>query len=296
MHAFCDALSVSLPAEHRQELLTALRPSLEAAGLSPEVLSGAVDLYRQGEGIVRGQVRGQVYVLYGSGGALERLRAVGYYGEYLHAIAALPHRVTSLHATLDQVLDAPPRVHQVYRRAKRGLVAFTSAHWAAGLRKPELYWGPGADGRDTGTCYVGSRQAEVRGVVYDKRHERISKGFPDPGPLYRIEMRVKSQMGATLRDAWEPTCLFYHLASPALIAAPPNIQHWEPGAMGFDLPRRVPLLPAERMATLLDSSADVRRLLELADQCGPHGRELLCSRLMAMTTDQESFRVRGAAA
>ncbi len=66
--------------------------------------------------------------------------------------------------------------------------------------------------------------------------------------------------------------------------------------MGFDLPRRVPLLPAERMATLLDSSADVRRLLELADQCGPHGRELLCSRLMAMTTDQESFRVRGAAA
>ncbi len=121
---------------------------------------------------------------------------------------------------------------------------------------------------------------------------RLSKGFPDPGPLYRIEMRVKSKIGATLRDAWDPTCLFYHLASPALIAAPPNIQHWESGAMGFDLPPRVERTPAERMAMLLGASADVRRLLELADACGPHGRELLCSRLMTMGVDGELPRVK----
>ncbi len=62
--------------------------------------------------------------------------------------------------------------------------------------------------------------------------------------------------------------------------------------MGFDLPPRVDRTPAERMAALLSASADVRRLLELADACGPHGRELLCSRLMALSADGELPRVR----
>src|SRR5450830_1701966 len=45
--------------------------------------------------------------------------------------------------------------------------------------------------------------------VYDKREERVSRGFADPGPLVRVEL-VVSGVGATLRDVSDPSALFYH--------------------------------------------------------------------------------------
>ena len=43
------------------------------------------------------------------------------------------------------------------------------------------------DGHETGTVYLGKRQnADVWAKVYDKRHERLSRGFADPGSLLRV--------------------------------------------------------------------------------------------------------------
>jgi hypothetical protein len=279
MQPFCDALSVSTPKENREALDQALSSIVAEAGFYSELVSDKLNLWRcEGDGLVRGQPMGQVYVVSGSGIALQRLREAGGYSEYLSTFAALPHRVTSLHATIEQHVDAPREVMRVFRKAKRGAI-----HLNRGLGKlslaPALHWHPGNDGRDTGGVYLGPPRGEVRALVYDKRDERIKAGFADPGPLLRIELRVRSKVGACLQDAWVPSSLFYHYAAPDLVERPRGVEDWVRQDGGFKLPARTKLTPAELMLKLADTSPQVAQILDYARQCGPSGFPVLVAHL-----------------
>lgn len=280
MTAFCDWLTVTVSRDNGDAVRDAVFPVLDAAGFScvAEGPGPGVSLHQcETQGTVRIFPQQMVLVLSASGQACAHMRSLDLWGEYLMALGTVPHRVTTLHATIELLADAPPVLEEIAARGHAGTLAL-SRKVVPGHDVRE-YRSAGPDGRLTGTVYIGGRKARVQGVVYDKRNERWAKLGIDPGPLLRFEMRLKSDTGVTLRDAFDVSPVFYHYASPALLARPPGVVDWVGHAEGFMLPARRTFTPAELMARKLETSPDVDRLLQLAAQCGPYGLDLLVQRL-----------------
>jgi len=280
---FCDWISVSSPFVEADALVHSLQPILDAAQFSGAPGGDTLLLARSpGAGICRVARSGDVCVVSASGAALTDLRNAGQFADYLSALGSVPHRVTTLHATLDVHTDASPVVLALYERGIAGHVALSRKR--LGIADVNMYVYRRADGLDSGGVYLGGQRAQVRACVYDKQLERVSKGCADPGPLTRYEMRIKGKIGPTLRDAWEPERIFYHVASPDILVAPEGVPAWTATDGGYYLPPRKEFLPAELMAMKLESSPDVKRLLALADECGPRGFDMLVERLRQLST------------
>lgn len=283
MKPFCDWLSVSSPFGEVDGIVASLQPILDMSRFSADAGGDALLLARSpGAGVVRVSRAGSVCVTSASGAALGDLRTAGQFADYLSALGSFPHRVTTLHATLDVVCDASPVVLDLFERGIAGHVSLSRKGLTISDINKHIY--RRADGLDSGGVYLGGPRAQVRACVYDKQLERISKGCADPGPLTRFEMRVKGRLGATLRDAWEPERIFYHVASPDILAVPVGVAPWVPTEGGYDLPPRKEFLPAELMAMKIETSPDVKRLLALADECGPRGFDLLVDRLRELAS------------
>jgi hypothetical protein len=267
---FADWLQLTTPLGELPFLRDRVVELLEDVGASHE----AEDLYRLGAG---GSLQFGQYGLVGklgvSGEACASLRTVGAWGELLAVCGEAPHRVTRLDATLDVLEDARPVVRRLARLGRQGKLRITRK----ALRPEHVteYRGSYPDGTISGTVYLGSRHADVRPVVYDKRLERVSKDFPDPGPCTRYEIRIRRGAGVTLRDAWDPTTVFWHFASPGLLQAPEGVSSWEPHAEGFDVPSREPFSPGERVVRLMQDSRDFQRLARIVADAPPNDRSAL---------------------
>jgi hypothetical protein len=120
-------------------------------------------------------------------------------------------------------------------------------------------------------------------VVYDKQHERMHRWkLPDCGPLTRYELRVRSGVGISLRDAAEPASLFWHFAAPDFLPAPTGAAEWAPGGEGFALVKLPPFPAGQRLRRRVRDSAEVTALLKLALEVGPYGFSLLVSEMRAL--------------
>lgn len=209
-------------------------------------------------GLIRASSRGLVGVISCSGTALVELRAAAIFGEYLRAVSSEFHRVTRLDAALDLAIPAPPFLHDLYAKANRGEVRLS--HKPA----PAKRWvGLNAAGEETGTVYLGGHTAKVRLAAYDKRQERLDKGLPDPGPWLRVELRGSSDLGISLRDAWEPAPFFWHYCS-GVLPCPSGVPAWVPGGVGFELPPKPALDPADAFERRLSYSVELRDLVSQA--------------------------------
>lgn len=264
MTPFCDWLSATVPYDDCAVVLDDLESlMLGSAGAEWEPSASRFGTYRVPFGTCKTMRRGAVAVLSASGQMLSHLRAAGLFSEYLRLLGHSPHTVTRLDATLDVPVPAPAVVDGVYQRAIAGEISLTRK--AIKPKYVRRFWGPGADGVETGTVYLGKRaNADVCAKVYDKRQERLEKGLPDPGPMVRFEVSVHSGVGASLRDAQDPTALFYHFASPALVDAPPGVPAWSSGALGMSLPARVSRTPAERLQALVSTHPVFQQAAALA--------------------------------
>jgi hypothetical protein len=274
---FCDGLSTSFDRADADALLSQLVPVIDAAGGYLDLQSQGTTLYRLDTGTIRAAPSHGVFCVSTSGVSMSRLRACGLDGEFLATLGCFPHRVTGLHATLELAQDGGPVVAAVAAKGRTGVIALSQKTVPAAHVMTHL--GLDVLGALTGTVYIGSPKAEVRAAVYDKRKERIDKGYPDPGPLVRYEVRCRSKVGATLRDAYDPERLFYHFASPDLLPLPQGVQPWAPNGLGFYLEKRKVFTPAELMERRLEASGDIQRLLDLAVECGPHGFDYLIMKL-----------------
>jgi hypothetical protein len=264
--------------------MSQLVPVIDAAGGYLDTQTADSTLYRLDLGTIRAAPTHGVFSVSASGVAMSRLRSCGVDGEFLATLGTFPHRVTGLHATLELAQDASRVVADVAAKGRAGLIALSRKSVPPSHVMTHL--GLDAFGALSGTVYIGSPKAEVRAAVYDKRKERMDKGHDDPGPLLRYEVRCRSKLGATLRDAYEPERLFYHFASPDLLPLPQGVQAWSPFGEGFALEKRKVFTPAELLERRLEASADVRRLLDLADECGPHGFDYLVSKLRRLAASR----------
>ena len=113
--------------------------------------------------------------------------------------------------------------------------------------------------------YLGNKaNADVWAKVYDKRHERLSRGYAEPGSIVRVEVAVQSDVGATLRDALHPRDLFYHFAGRSLVEVPPDFSGWSAHGEGYVLGERRDRTLFERMDSLIENSIDIAKLGAMA--------------------------------
>ncbi len=280
---FCDFLGVTVPSEHWADLRHDIEAELDSIGMSVELDQDRAVLWRSSDarGTVNAKRVGMVWAIGCSGSVCAGLRLAGRFNAYLAAIGTRPHRVTRLDASVDVPVDASPVVAAIAAAGRRGELSLTRKK----IQPPQIetHMGTRADGAESGTVYCGSKQADVRMVVYDKQHERMHRWkLPDCGPLTRYELRLRGGTGVTLRDAAEPAAVFWHFAAPDFLQGPQlldSIAAWSPGGTGFDLAKFEPFPPGQRLRRRVRDSADIVALLKLAELAGPFGFDLLVAEM-----------------
>ena len=233
LEPFADFIGVTVPFGEWADLRADLVPELEGIGMSVERDEPRLKLWRAGDdarGTVQERVMGQVVAIGISGTVCAGLRVAARMRAVLSAVAARPHRVTRLDASLDLKLDAAPVIAAITAKGRRGELSLTRKRIAP--TAVETHLGLRVDGVETGTVYCGSKSADARMVVYDKRHERICRKLPDAGDQVRFECRLRSGVGITLRDCDQPGPVFWHHAAPDFLDCPPGTLPWSPAAEG----------------------------------------------------------------
>ena len=267
--AICDWLSLTVPWDQSDGLSDAVLELACSAGASERI--GVTGVYDCGlDGTIKIARRHSVLTAGFSGAALAALREKGVYGDLLLAFAPRPHRVTRLDAAYDVASAAPSILEAIFQRGKFQGIRLGQRPARVSLQG----WKIGADGAETGTVYIGSRTSEIRARVYDKRQERLDHKQHDPGPLTRYEISVTGETGVSLKDAGDPTALFWRFAAPALLPYPSGIYvpRWVPGGVGFNLPQcGTPPDPVDRLRRVMEESESLKLVVRLAKACGSYG-------------------------
>jgi hypothetical protein len=259
---FVDYLNISSPKDRLESILSGLRPILDSLGMS-EVIQGLYEL-PDVNGTFKAYIKNKVAVFSASGQVLERMRQAGVYNHYLAVFSQFEHRITMMHLTCDYRIDAPKYLDKLYDKAQKGEV-YLSRKAVNPLHVSKLL-GRNLDGADTGTVYLGNRKnSDIWAKVYDKRQERIAKGYDDPMPTTRIEIAVQSDVNASLRDASKPRDLFFHIAAKSLVQKPKDCNEWVAHGQPFELPdTTLNLTTHERLTRVCENSFDIGRLFKLA--------------------------------
>lgn len=220
-----------------------------------------------------------------SGAALEALRDNGEFERTLWAIHETEaYKVTSVDIANDRFEHSPPILEDLYRRAVAGRVKLSRKaippDQVRRIYSPALYDAEESGfpaGLETGTVELGKRSNEVRHKGYDKRQERISQGWPDPGPWHRDETTVRAGLlTITLRDVAAPTELYWHIAGKSLYKRPEGVRGWVEGeAAGYTVEKRPELTEVQKLKRMLENSEAMRQLIEQADRVGPYGRRVI---------------------
>lgn len=259
---FVDYLNITTPKECLESILSGLKPIIDSLGMS-EVIEGLFTL-PDVNGTFKAYLKAKVAVYSASGQFLERLRSHGLYNHYLAVFGQYEHRISMMHVTADYRYDSPKYLSKLFDTAQKGEVCLTRK--AVNPLHVTKLLGRNLEGADTGTVYLGNRKnSDVWAKVYDKRQERLAKGFNDPLPLLRIEIAIQSDVGATLRDASLPREIFYHFASRSLVQLPKGLSGWVSHAEGYVLPETsLDITTHQRLTRICENSFDIGRLFELA--------------------------------
>ena len=273
-----DYLNVTVPA-HRE--YSVLRDLGDIAGLCGSSRESPELFIAPGGGTLKiRQQRSTWLNLSFSGAFLDRVRGCGLLSEALHSIGSDEHRVTRLDVAHDLFVESPPILRKLLAKGRRGSLrlsrkALKGKHVTFVDRSP-LYE---TKHSRTGTVYLGSRKShEVSARIYDKRNERIDRGFDDPGPVTRYELTVSGKLRPSLRDVFEPAPVFWNFMAD-ILPKPHHSSPWVPA--GDDL-RLDPLPirdPEEVLAAKVADSPEVEHLLDLARRIGPGGLDTLVQHL-----------------
>lgn len=210
-----------------------------------------------------------------SGGSCEALRQLSAFGEYLALLGSYPHSVTRLDACMDVPLPGPAIVGALVQQYPPGSLVYLTRKGVS----PDYYLKPNLAGETTGSFYAGplrSRGLTVTARVYDKRQQMVDMFGSDVGPRTRYEIVCRKGSNVTLRDASAPLPLFWHFASPALLARPADVPSWSPFLGDTWAPGAGPRLSdRNRLLARVESSVDFGLLIEFADRLGGDGRREL---------------------
>jgi hypothetical protein len=274
---FCDYFTITTPKDNHDAVLEALQPFFSSIGCSRSSVGYRPLDGGEHSGLFSWRFIGTIVVYSASGSFVSVLRENGILAQFLAEMALFPHNVSSADFTVDEYVDAPPRIRDIYALACAGGVSFTRKAIQPGhvraLMRPCLT--PGGSGGDTGTIYIGNRgRHEVHAKVYDKQHQQFTEHGAAIRPTLRHEMTVSKRMGITLKDLCEPLACFYHFY-PAELLPPVDAPPWEPHATGYIMPKAPSRLPAQVLRERVENSFDLEDMFGIAEQVGPGGLNYL---------------------
>lgn len=259
---FCDYVNITTPTDNASSLLSELMPFLDAIG-AVQVLEGLFLIGNKG-GAFKLYEKGGVSVFSMSGGILESLRANKMLEDVLFVFGGYPHNVSMLHATVDYAVHSPKFLAKIYSMANDGEIKLSRK--ALSRKNITKIFGMDDEGNDTGTLYLGDKKnSDIWAKVYDKRKERMDKGFDDPGYMLRLEMAYQTDVGATLKDVFNPHDIFYQYAQKSLVRSPKGFKGWVSYATPYELNRpKRDLTTWQRIKGIVENSTDITRIFELA--------------------------------
>ena len=267
MQATSDYLNLTVPRDSGDLVKHAVHPMLTALG----GFERFNDLWDVDHGTVKFSQRHAVSIMSLSGRALALIRANDLLSHFLHSVHPYNPRVSTLDMFVDCKVAGADVIPELYAKFKSAGVSLTRKR----TTKIKVLLKPNAQGRDTGTIYIGDRAThEVSARVYDKQAERVENGHADPGPLTRYEITARGAVDASLRDVFDPTSLFYHFADPELLPRPSSVPSWVRTPFERTLPELVEHLPYDRLKRLIEASPDVARMLSIGHEM-PGGEEVL---------------------
>ena len=205
------------------------------------------------------------------------LRSHGYFGEYLSLLGSSPHTITRLDAAHDFDMDYPIALDQYFTLYPDWTLPLSRKGYPVEKR----YEAKRPDGKLSSTLYVGRRgRTKYYLRMYDKAFERMCKGqvrVEEPlTPQTRLELECAKEVGCSLKDAFNPAPLFYHILGGLFFRqVPDEVADWDAdSSFQWSSPPRPKDHPAVRMKKLADESPDLRQLLALAQEF-PDGRAWL---------------------
>lgn len=259
MTVICDWLDVTFSPNDTPE--RAVLEVLQAAGAECLSNDDTGSVWRVGDGVFKLQTRSNVHRYSASGSVLEKLRLENLFMDYLSALSEAPHTVTRLDAAHDVLADTPPIIAKLRKRYPR------ECHLSHKPLKTTSILEARADGKETGTWYVGHRsKGRITAKVYDKQNEMLVKRGVEIPPMTRYELTFKKDLGCTLRDAAEPERIFWQYAAPALLKRPKDVPAWEKGWAGGWSYTRPEVALGGLLKSRIESSAELRAILALADR------------------------------
>lgn len=269
-----DWVTITVPRDNAANVDDGVKPVLDSLGCAFDDL-GLAKLPKGGT--VKRYSVGKVMIYSASGGACTAMRAYRQFDEFIRSFIGESPKVTLLHATLDKLVYAPPVIQQVWLDVREGRIQLSRKRVKA--QDCKYYKGVTARGDESGTVYVQKKTARVQCVVYDKQHEIECRGEQDPGPQLRYELHLAKVPGVTLRDVINPAGVFWNYMPTELLPTPANAPRWVPFDEERVLPPSVRREAAARLHNLVWESPDARRMLELAQEVGESGMQLLMSEL-----------------
>ena len=272
----CDFLGVTVPFSHGHPIISKLRVFLSALpGLRVQGSNAwTLDAYPDARFAAKRMY--SVLVISASGQALQALRDHDLLDAYLVLLGSEEaHRVSRIDVSLDLQTPTAPILAKLRRRDRDKKKPFRLSRKACPVR---FFMEHNEAGMYTGTAYFGKRRnAKVMAVIYDKQHEQVGRGNPDPGPATRYELRVTASMNPTLRDASKPEAIFWHFMAPDILPKPDYlVPTWQGYGIGF----AIASLPSPVDNDCAHFASRLRKSAEFADLCAqslelPGGEQLL---------------------
>ena len=207
-----------------------------------------------------------------SGGFLGFLRDGGCFDPLLSVLSESPYRVTRIDCALDFPIPAGPVITALWGKYPERCALTRKAIGTTVILET-------VDGQATGTFYVGGNRSKgASAKVYDKQRQMQSVFGSEVGPMIRYEVTARAMQFATLRDAYDPSPLFWSLAAPSLLELPPDVEPWQaadPDDTGWLPMPKKEFCAYTVLVNRLENSPDFAALESLADQLGPEGRRML---------------------
>jgi len=225
-----------------------------------------------------------------TGKAIQYLQKLSQWNNLLSIFSNHPHSVTRLDAAMDVPRDFVSVLRGINRKYPNHRFSFGRK-----IRKITETLAPrDSDNQLSGTCYFGKRRDEVNACIYDKSLELMEKFKVEIPTTTRYELRFRATVGITLKDASEPSSLFWHYGHHLLLKKPSGVSEWVSGGeyIGWEHKIDKPL-PYEQMVNSIQYSKSIDSWLILAQGVGKDGGKIL-KKLVTERIDVEFARLMAA--
>ena len=270
---FADFLSVTFNPDHFD--VGNLRLLLLGCGYEHLDSSSSLILFNRPNdplsGLIRVEAKFNHVRISASGKALAYLRKLQQYENYLLHLSEFPHRITRLDTTMDSPRDFPSICRSISRHYPDDRVCLSrkATKITYNLSKRD-------DGLRSGSLYMGNTRDKLQIIIYDKALEMLDKLGLSMPPTSRYEMRFNSSFNLTLRDALDPTELFWSYSDMVLLKKPSSVPERTPtGDLDGWSRDNCPALPFSKLSDYIDHSAALDSMITLADALGSSGRTIL---------------------